>query len=313
MNLCKGVLLTLGVAGILTACREPARNPNTLTLGVSMSTFTFPYASAAVREFKRYGREKEIDLILLDSQQDIQREDFNLDTLVSRNVDALLVNVVDSKGSRQALKKAAATGLPVLCFNSSVDSPESLGVRGYTGPQYYEQGAMAARVAGRLRSEGKAVIITGTPGYSASHDRKKGFTDTLAHEGLGIQVLDIQTAHWMRENAQRLMSDFIARYGTEIDLVYSQDDNMTAGAVNALRTAGYTPASKPTVISIGAMADGLPLVKEGWIDSTILQSPREDSRLAVNTALGLLKEGKQSLSRTTSSRPGPWTNQTSRR
>ncbi len=67
---------------------------------------------------------------------------------------------------------------------------------------------------------------------------------------------------------------------------------MTAGAVNALRTAGYTLASKPTVISIGAMADGLPLVKEGWIDSTILQSPRVDCRLAADTAMAIL-EGRQ--------------------
>lgn len=36
------------------------------------------------------------------------------------------------------------------------------------------------------------------------------------------------------------------------------------------------------------MADGLPLVKEGWIDSTILQSPREDCRLAIDTALTIL-------------------------
>ena len=286
------LLLALTVAGISPACREQDRDPNTVTLGVSMASFTAPYASATVREFKRYAREKDIDLLLLNSQQDIQREAFNIDTLVSRKVDALLVNVVDSKGSRAAVKKAAEKGLAVLCFNSNVDSPESLGVRAYTGPQYYDQGAMAARVAGRLKPGGKAVIITGTPGYSPTHDREKGFTDTLARESPGIQVLDIQPAHWMRENAQRLMSDFISRYGKEIDIVYSQDDNMTAGAVNALRTAGYTPASKPTVISIGAMADGLPLVKEGWIDSTILQSPREDCRLAVDTALAIL-EGRQ--------------------
>ena len=77
---------------------------------------------------------------------------------------ALVVIAAIVIGGVQALKKAAGRGLPVLCFNSSVDSPKSLGVRAYTGPQYYEQGAMAARVAGRLRPEGKAVIITGTPG-----------------------------------------------------------------------------------------------------------------------------------------------------
>ena len=40
------------------------------------------------------------------------------------------------------------------------------------------------------------------------------------------------------------------------------------------------------------MADGLPLVREGWIDATIMQSPREDCRLAVDTAIAI-HQGKQ--------------------
>ncbi len=147
MSIIRRSILPLALAAFCgsSSCREEDRNPNTVTLGVSMVTFTSPYASAAVREFKRYAREKDIDLLLLDAQEDIQREAFNIDTLVARRVDALLVNVVDSKGSRAALKKAAGTGLVVVCFNSNVDSPEGLGIRAYTGPQYYDQGAMAAQ------------------------------------------------------------------------------------------------------------------------------------------------------------------------
>jgi len=63
---------------------------------------------------------------------------------------------------------------------------------------------------------------------------------------------------------------------------------LSAGAVNALKAAGYRLADKPLVISIGAMADGLPLVKDGWIDSTIMQSPKEEAQLAVRVALKVL-------------------------
>ena len=288
-------LLVLTTVYSMSSCQNQKQDPNTVSLGISMSTFTSPYASAAVRQFKKYAQEKGIHLLLLDAQLDIQREAFNISSLVQRKVHALLVNVVDLKGTRAALKKAIESGIPVICFNSNVDSPESLGVRAYTGPEYYNQGVAAARVAGRLKPEGKAVIITGTPGYSPTHDREKGFIDTLAHENPKIQILDSQTALWMRENAQRVMSDFITKYGHAIDIVYAQDDNMATGAVNALRAAGYTLNNKPTVISIGAQEDGLHLVKEGWMDATILQDPREECRLAVDTALNIL-EGKQTES-----------------
>jgi ribose transport system substrate-binding protein len=259
-----------------------------MTFGVSMSTFTSPYASAAVKEFKRFTQEQGYGLIILDAQSDIQREAFNIDNLMAKRVEAILVNTVDSKGSRASLRKAARRGIPVICFNSTVDRPEELGVRAYSGPQYYEQAVSAARVALHHNSKAKVVMITGEPGYSAANEREKGFTDTLAKEGPGLRMLDIQTANWMRENAQRVMSDFITKYGRDIDIVYSQDDNMTAGAVNALKAAGYKLADKPLVISIGAMADGLPLVKDGWIDSTIMQSPKEEAQLAVQVALKVL-------------------------
>jgi ribose transport system substrate-binding protein len=285
------VCLTAFFLILNTGCKKQKQetsNPNKITLGVCMSTFTSPYASATVREMKKYAQEKGYDIIILDSQLDIQREAYNIDNLKSKKVKAILVNVVDSKGSKTALKKAANAGFVVICFNSSVDSPETLGIRAYTGPQYYEQGATAARAAVRLKTNGNAVIISGTPGYSAAIEREKGFTDVIAKEAPNIKLLDIQTANWMREDAQRIMSDYITKYGDEIDIVYSQDDNMTAGAVTALKAAGYTLDKKPVVVSIGAMADGLPLIKDGWIDSSIMQSPKEESRLAIDTAIDII-------------------------
>ena len=264
-----------------------------ITLGVVMSTFSSPYNSAVVREFKRYAEKNGYELVILDSMLDIQREAYNIENLMSRQVDAILVNTVDSKGSRAALRKAAKAGQVVLCFNATVDTPDELGVRAYTGPKYYDQGAMAANVVlQHIQEESHAVMITGTPGYSAAIDREAGFLDTIQKEKAPLKMLDIQTGNWMREDAQRIMSDFITKYGDQINVVYIQDDNMAAGAVNALKAAGYTLDNKPLVVSIGAMADGLPLIQQGWLDSSIMQSPLEDCHLAIETAIAIM-DGQQ--------------------
>jgi len=259
-----------------------------ITLGVSMSTFSSPYASAMVKAYKNYCAEKGYNLIILDSQLDIQKEASNIDNLMAQKVDAIMVNAVDAEGSRAALRKAADAGFIVICSNSTVNDPEEIGIRAYTGPNYYQQAVTAAKVAIQHNPKGKVVMITGTPGYSAAIDREKGFTDTVAKEAPEMKILDIQTGNWMREDAQRVMADFITRFGDEIDIVYTHDDNMTVGAVNALKAAGYTLENKPFVVSIGAMADGIPLVQEGWIDATIMQSPIEDSQLSVDVAVAII-------------------------
>jgi len=261
-------------------------------IGVASVTFTSPYASAMVKEYERYCKEKGYELIMLDSQLDIQKEAQNIDALMAKKVDIIIVVATDSEGSKAAIKKAINAGFPVMCSNATINDPEQIGIRAYTGPNYYSQAVVAGKEAIKLKKDAKAVMITGTPGYSAAEDRRNGFTDTIAKEAPEFKMLDIQSGDWMREDTQRVMSDFITKYGDEIELVYTHDDNMTVGAINALKAAGYTADKRPFVASIGGMADGLPAVKEGWIDFTCQQSPILDSQLSIDTAVNIL-EGKQ--------------------
>jgi ribose transport system substrate-binding protein len=286
------LILTIMICGLILF-DAVAFTQEKVSLGVAMSTFSSPYASAMVKTFKNYCEEKGYELVILDSQLDIQKEANNIDDLMAKKVNAIMVNPVDSEGSRAALKKAADAGIVVICTNTTVNDPEELGIRAYTGPDCYDEAVTAAKDAIKRDPKGNVVMITGTPGYSAAIDREKGFTDTIAKEAPEMKMLDIQTANWMREDAQRVMSDYITKYGDEIDIVYCHDDNMTVGVVNALKSAGYTLETKPIIISIGAMADGLPLIKDGWIDSSMLQSPISDAQLAVDTAIDIIN-GNQS-------------------
>jgi len=144
------VLTTLAVLIVVTASgcrfRTAAHEKGKITLGVCMSTFSSPYSGALIREFARYAPQRGCDVIIVDSQLDIQKEASNIDHLIALNVDAILVNVVDSKGTRAALKKAAKAGRIVICFDTSVYAPETLGIRAFTGAAHYQQAAAAAEV-----------------------------------------------------------------------------------------------------------------------------------------------------------------------
>ena len=150
----------------------------------------------------------------------------------------------------------------------------------FTGPNCYSEAEVVAHEAIRRNPTGRVVMITGTPGYSAAEDRKNGFLDTVMRVAPNMKILDIQSGNWMRDEAQRVMSDFITKYGDQIDIVYSHDDNMTVGVINALKDAGYTADKRPIILSVGAMADGLPAVQDGWIDATC-QRDRAAGRVGV--------------------------------
>ncbi len=262
-----------------------------MKVGVDYVTFSSPYASAMVKGYQKYAKEMNIDMTILDSQLDIQKEAANMDSLIAMNPDVIIVAPVDAEGSKAAIKKAIDAGIPVICSNVTVNDAAKLGVKAFTGPNTYDEAVVVGKVAAKMDPNGRVVMITGTPGYSAAEDRKNGFIDTVKKLAPNMKILDIQSGNWMRDTAQRVMSDFITKYGDQITMVYTHDDNMTVGAINALKDAGYTADKRPIILSIGAMADGLPAVQDGWIDSTCQQSPWEDARLSLQVALDI-KSGK---------------------
>jgi ribose transport system substrate-binding protein len=260
-------------------------------VGVVYVTFSSPYASAMVKGYQKFAKEMNIDMTILDSQLDIQKEAANMDSIIAMKPDVIIIAPVDGEGSKAAIKKAIAKKIPVICSNVTVNDAAKIGVLAFTGPNCYSEAEVVAREAIRRNPTGRVVMITGTPGYSAAEDRKNGFLDTVMRVAPNMKILDIQSGNWMRDETQRVMSDFITKYGDQIDIVYTHDDNMTVGAINALKDAGYTATKRPIVLSIGAMADGLPAVQDGWIDATCQQSPWADAQLSLQVALDI-KSGK---------------------
>ena len=260
-------------------------------VGVVYVTFSSPYASAMVKGYQKFAKEMNIDMTILDSQLDIQKEAANMDSIIAMRPDVIIIAPVDAEGSKAAIKKAIAAEIPVICSNVTVNDAAKMGIRAFTGPNCYSEAEVVAREAIRRNPTGRVVMITGTPGYSAAEDRKNGFLDTVMRVAPNMKILDIQSGNWMRDQAQKVMSDFITKYGDQIDIVYSHDDNMTVGIINALKDAGYTADKRPIILSVGAMADGLPAVQDGWIDATCQQSPWADAQLSLQVALDI-KSGK---------------------
>ena len=107
-----------------------------------------------------------------------------------------------------------------------------------------------------------------------------------------MKILDVQTCNWSREEAQRVTSDFITKYGKQITMVYCADDNVSVGAVNAFKAAGYTKANRPRFVSLTAMPEFMELIKEGWGDLTCIQSPKVDVYVGMDALLDIMA-GKQ--------------------
>jgi ribose transport system substrate-binding protein len=93
------------------------------------------------------------------------------------------------------------------------------------------------RVSGQFFKDnlktGDIVVLRGIPTVIDS-ERVDNFEKTLA--GSGIKIIDKQFANWSRDDAFKVMQDFLAKH-KKIDAVWASDDDMAVGVLEAIKQA----------------------------------------------------------------------------
>jgi ribose transport system substrate-binding protein len=166
-------------------------------------------------------------------------------------------------------------------------------VSSFSGPDNVTQGRRSAEIMCDkfkdmgIENEAQVVHITGQPGYTTAIERAGGFEERLPEVCPNVEVVDTQPGDWNREKAQQVMEAFLTQYDN-IDGVYSGDDNMGVGALNAARAA-----DRDGIIFVGAtnFAVGYEAMADGEYWGSIYQSPVDDARAALQTAIDVL-DGK---------------------
>jgi len=144
------------------------------------------------------------------------------------------------------------------------------------------------RVAGeyikeKLNGKGKVVVIRGLP-IVIDEERNKGFDEGIA--GSDIEVLDRQFGNWSRDDAFKVMQDYLAKY-PQIDAVWTQDDDMAVGVLEAINQAKREDIQ--FVIAGAGMKDMIKKVMDGdkMIPVDILYPPAMVAVAMDLTAAGL--------------------------
>jgi ribose transport system substrate-binding protein len=135
-----------------------------------------------------------------------------------------------------------------------------------------------------IQDEARVVQITGQPGYTTAIERAEGFEERLPEVCPNVTLVDSQPGNWNREDSQQVMEAFLVKYD-DIDGVYSGDDNMGVGALNAAK-----PRADEGIIFVGAtnFAVGYDAMERGEYWGSIYQSPVDDAEAALQTALDVL-------------------------
>jgi ribose transport system substrate-binding protein len=236
----------------------------------------------------------DIEAVVLDAGGDVARQIAQMEDLIQQEVDAIIIWPTNGEAVIPAVRKAKKAGIPVVVTNSNIAEAGFEFVSSFSGPDNITQGSRSAEImcdkfkSMGIETEARVLQISGQPGYTTAIERQKGFDDRLPEVCPGVTLVETQPGDWNREKAQQVMEAFLVKYD-EIHGVYAGDDNMGVGALNAAKAAG-----REGIIFVGAtnFAVGYEAMAAGEYWGSIYQSPVDDARAALKTAIDIL-EGKE--------------------
>jgi len=232
-----------------------------------------------------------VETVVLDAGGDVARQIAQMEDLIQQEVDAIIIWPTNGEAVIPAVRKAHSAGIPVIVTNSNIAEQGFDFVASFSGPDNITQGSRSAEIMCDkfkemgTENEARVVQISGQPGYTTAIERAKGFEDRLPEVCPNVTLVETQPGDWNREKSQQVMEAFLVKYD-DIDGVYSGDDNMGVGALNAAKAADRADG----IIFVGAtnFSVGYEAMENGEYWGSIYQSPVDDAEAALQTAIDVL-------------------------
>ncbi|KFF50101.1 sugar ABC transporter substrate-binding protein [Gammaproteobacteria bacterium MFB021] len=224
---------------------------------------------------RKQAEQRGIDLKFSDAQQRQENQIAALRSFIAQGVDAILLAPVVATGWDNVLKEAKESEIPVILLDRQIDAPKDLYMTA-VGADSVHEGEVAGqwlvdKVAGKPCN---VVELQGTTGSSVAIERKQGFGKAIADHP-NLKIVRSQTGDFTRSGGKEVMESFIRAEngGRDICALFSHNDDMAIGAIQAMKEAGLHPGKEILTISIDAVPDYFKAMANGDANATVELTP----------------------------------------
>lgn len=249
-----------------------------ITIGFAQATQQSPFYVALGDGVRAAAEAAGATLIYVDANGDIEKQNNDIEDLITQGVDALLINPVDPQGIAPSMASAKAAGIPVITVDRFAE-----GAIAHIGRDNVAMGRLVGdAVLAELGSEGGKILeIQGDAGGTVAMDRSAGFN--AAFEGVdSVTVVQGPYAEYIRANAVTAMQDLLQAH-PDVRAVYAHNDDMALGALQVLLENGRTDV---LVSGVDGLMEAVEAIANGdQYVATSLNDPISLGAIAARTAL----------------------------
>lgn len=252
-----------------------------LHIGVSMqgnqSGFV-QYMTSAIYEYQKT-EEPDVNLEVVFADDDAAKQLSQVETFVSKGVDAIIMNPVDKTQGATAVDMAADAGIPVITLNTTTVSTKNAA---HVGSDDVEAGRLQMkRIIDVCGPDAKLAYVDAVLGHSAQVGRTEGYEEVLK-ENPGVELVVHDTGNWSPEESMRLVENWL-QSGKQMDAILCMADCQLTGVITAVENAGKIGEIKLAGMDCDPVV--LQAIEAGKVDCSIWQDGTAQGENAIRVAI----------------------------
>ena len=288
------------------------KEKDSLKIGVSVYDQYDTFMAEVISQLQSYARQREKDWgipITLDIRNAEQSQIFQnsqMDDFIEDGCDVVCINLVDRTDASSVIEKAKSSDVPVIFYNRELvkEDLERWEKLYYVGADAFESGRMQGEILvdqcrkdfSSIDKNGDGVLqyimLEGEAGHNDSMSRSMSVIQEITENGYTVEKLADEIANWNRDQAASKMSSFLELYGSRIEVILANNDDMALGAVDALHDQGIEAGSSewPMILGVDGTAVGMRAVENGELLGTVINDAKGQAQGMLELARAITAE-----------------------
>jgi len=267
-------ILMSGAALLL--CLTPTAMAADCKVGLTMPSLNAPYFAAQVAAVEAAAKEKGCEITTADSQSDFSKQISDIEDMVAKGVQILIVNPRDQEALVATVDAASKAGVKVVVMDSTLNPKANVITQVRSSSD--ENGRLVGDwIAKKMKGTPiRMLLLSGNQGNPGGLERRMGVVKgivegQLVNEGaVNLQILGQGWGDWATDGGLKAAEDLLQAH-PDANLIVGENDSMVLGAAQAVKAAGLKD------ILLTAAADGqreaLEMIKDGTYGATGLNDP----------------------------------------
>lgn len=221
-----------------TSSESSEKSGDSFTIGFSNCSQDTPFFANMTPIIEDYAKEKGIEVISLNADNDTAKQNKDIQDLISRGIDVLIINPVNEDGATAGIEACNKKDIPVI----TVDKNVTTGNTAWVGRDNKEMGRLVGErlieLLGGESATGTVLEIQGTAGSTTMMDRRDGFNEAM-EKAPGLKIVQSSYCDYDRSKAIPATQDLL-QANKDVVAIFGHNDDMALGAAQVCKEQNMT-------------------------------------------------------------------------